>query len=446
MRAAFPSVVMSVLGPASLAAQVVAFTNVTTIDARDPVPRRDQTVIVSGNHIIQAGPTRAIRVPDRARVIGGRGRYLVPGLWDMHVHLDVPGGRDVLPLFVANGVTGVRDMAGRWDTLQSWRGDIATGRMRGPRIVASGPYIEGGDVPIPHLLARTADEGRVAVDSLATLGVPFIKVHTQLRPETYFAVARRARERGIPFGGHVSAAVGALAASDSGQRSIEHMLGIPVPCTPAESIALRPRFPVQAALGRCTSRDLAPLYAALARNGTWVTPTLSAAWEIATWPHRPLPGDSVARFLPDTLKRFVLQLFPMPGSIPPNADSVGRAMFARRQVQIVAMRRAGVPLLTGTDSPLRNSPPGFGLHEEMRLLARGGLSPFEILRAATLEPALWLGMADSLGTIAPGQLADLVLLDANPLVDVRNFARIRGVMIDGRWIDSRQRRALLKTY
>jgi imidazolonepropionase-like amidohydrolase len=281
------------------------------------------------------------------------------------------------------------------------------------------------------------------VDSLVALGVPFIKVHTQLRPETYFAVARRARERRIAFGGHVPNAVGALAASDSGQRSIEHMLAIPVPCTPAESIELRPRFPVQAALGRCTSRDLAPMYAALARNGTWVTPTFTAAYEIAHWPRRDLPGDTVARFLPDTLKRFVRALFPMPDSVPPDADRVGQAMLAKRQAQVAAMRRAGVHFLTGTDSPLRNSPPGFGLHEELRMLARGGLSPFEILQAATLEPARWFGMADSLGAVSPGMLADLVLLDADPLRDVRNFARIAGVMANGRWFGPAERRALL---
>jgi len=130
-------------------------------------------------------------------------------------------------------------MGGDWDTLRAWRREIASGALVGPRIVASGPYIEGGDVPIAHLVARTPDEGRTAVDSLVALGVDFIKVHTQLKPETYYAVARRARERGIPFGGHVSQAIGALNASDSGQRSIEHMLGIPAPCTPAESLALR---------------------------------------------------------------------------------------------------------------------------------------------------------------------------------------------------------------
>jgi imidazolonepropionase-like amidohydrolase len=275
--------------------------------------------------------------------------------------------------------------------------------------------------------------------------VDFVKIHGRLTPATFFAVARRARERGIAFGGHVSQAVGSEAASDSGQRSIEHLLGIPAPCTAAESLALRPRFPIQAALGRCSSRDLAPLYEKFVRNETWVTPTFTAAYEIALWPTRALPGDSLAHYLPKSVRDFVAQLFPMPDSIPAGADSVGRAMFAKRQAQVAAMQRAGVRILTGTDAPLRNSPPGFGLHEEMTLLAQAGLTPFDIIRAATLEPVRYLRMLDSAGTIEPGKLADLVLLDADPLRDIRNTRRIVAVVANGRLFDAQGRQKLLRS-
>jgi imidazolonepropionase-like amidohydrolase len=423
----------------------LAFTQVTVIDGTSSRPRRAQTGIVRGNRIVSVAPSRSAPIPADARIVDGRGKFLIPGLWDMHVHTAVVGGREVLPLYVANGVTGVRDMAGDWATLTAFREAIASGRLVGPRILASGPYLEGGDVPIPHILARTPDEGRAAVDSLVRLGVDFVKVHTQLTRDSYFAIARRARERGITFAGHVPRVVGSEAASDSGQRSIEHLLAIPVPCTPAESIAVQPRFSVQGALGRCSSQDLAPLYARFVRNDTWVTPTFVAQYEIAAWPGRAVPGDSLARYLPDSLRRYVAQIFPMPDSIPPGADSVGRAMFAKRLAQVAAMHRAGVRVLTGTDAPLRNSPPGFGLHEELVLLARGGLSPFEILRAATLEPARYLGALDSLGTIAPGKLADLVLLDANPLLDIRNTRRIAAVVANGRLYDAKDRDRLLRS-
>jgi hypothetical protein len=429
-------------GPAS-AQQSLAFTNVTVIDGADSTPRRDQTVIVRGDRIVRVAPSRSVRVPAGARVVRGRGKFLIPGLWDMHVHTAVVGGRELLALYVANGVTGVRDMGGNWDTLTAWREAIRNERLVGPRINASGPYLEGGDVPIPHILTRTPDEARAGVDSLVRLGVDFVKVHSQLPRETYFAIARRARERGIAFAGHVPRVVGSADASDAGQRSIEHLLAIPAPCTRADSIALRPRYTIQSALGRCSSGDLAPLYARFVRNRTWVTPTFVAQYEVAAWPERALPGDSLAHYLPDTLRRYVAAIFPMPDSIPAGADSVGRAMFAKRLAQVAVMRRAGVHILTGTDAPLRNSPPGFGLHEEFALLAQGGMSPFEIIRAATLEPARYLGARDSLGTIAAGQLADLVLLEANPLRDIRNTRRIAAVVANGRLYDAAAREELL---
>jgi len=428
----------------ALSQQPLAFTHVTVIDGADSAARRDQTVIVRGNRIESVAPSASVRVPAGARVVDARGKFLVPGFWDMHVHTAITGGRGLLSLYVANGVTGVRDMAGNWDTLTTWRREIARGELVGPRIIASGPYLEGGDVPIPHLLARTPDEARAGVDSLVRLGVDFVKVHSQLNAPAYFAIARRARERGIVFAGHVPRVVGSAAASDSGQKSIEHLLAIPADCTPADSVALQPRFPVQGALGRCSTDDLAPLYARFVRNGTWVTPTFTAQYEVAVWPTRAVPGDSLARYLPESVRRYVAEIFPMPDSIPPGADSVGRAMLEKRLRQVATMQRAGVHILTGTDAPLRNSPPGFGLHEEFALLARGGMSPFEILRSATLEPARYLGMLDSAGTVARGKLADLVLLDANPLTDIRNTRRIVAVIANGRLFAGDGRERLLR--
>lgn len=423
--------------------QTVVISHVTVIDGRSATPRRDQTVVIKGNRIVAVGPTTTLASPSGFRTIDGRGKFLIPGLWDMHVHTAIIGGRALLGLYVANGVTGVRDMAGDLDTLRRWRNEIAKGALDGPRIVASGPYLEGGDVPIPHLLTRTPAEGRAGVDSLKRLGVDFIKVHGQLTPDTYFSIARRARELGMPFAGHVSRAVGALAASDSGQRSIEHLLGIPVPCTQAESTALAPRYSVQGAIGRCSSQSLAPLYSHFVRNSTWVTPTFVASYQLALWPRAVVPGDSLAHYLPDSVKRFIAQILPMPDSIPPNADSVGRAIFQKRLRQVSEMHRAGVRVLAGTDAPLRNSPPGFGLHEELSLLVRGGMSPLSALRAATLEPARFLKMEKSSGAVAVDMYADLLLLDANPLVDIRNTRRISTVIANGRVYDAAATRRLL---
>ncbi|MEP6493360.1 MAG: amidohydrolase family protein [bacterium] len=427
----------------AFAQRALVIAHASVIDGRDSTARDDQTIVILGTRIATVGLSQSTSVPAGARVVDGRGKFVIPGLWDMHVHTSMVGGRALLALYVANGVTGVRDMAGDWATLTGWRREIARGTLVGPRIVASGPYLEGGDVPIPHILTRTPDEGRAGVDSLMKLGVDFVKVHGQLTRETYFAIARRARERGIPFAGHVSRLVGSADASDSGQRSIEHLLAIPAPCTVAESIALQPRFAAQGALGRCSSDDLAPLYARFVRNNTWITPTFTAQYEVAVWPGHSVPGDSLARYLPAALKRYVAGIFPMPNDVPPGADSVGRAMFAKRLRQVATMQHAGVRVLTGTDAPLRNSPPGFGLHEELELLVRGGLTPFEALTAATFEPARYFGILDSAGTVAAGQFADLVVLDANPLSDIRNVRRIAAVVANGRLFTGEERKRLL---
>ena len=343
---------------AEAGAQAVAFTHVAVIDGRSAAPLADRTVVVSGARIVSVGPAASTSVPRGARVIDGRGKFLIPGLWDMHVHTVMPGGRAALPLYVANGVTRVRDMASDWATLTAWRREIARGRLVGPGIVASGPYLEGGNQPIPHLLVRSPADAQPAVDSLVRLGVDFIKVHGQLTRESYFAIARAARARRVPFAGHVSRAVGAADASDSGQASIEHLLAIPNPCTAAEVPDLAPRYPGQVALGRCDTADQAPLYARLRRNETWVVPTLVAQVEVSLWPRRELPGDSVAGYLADSLRAYVAGIFPMADSVPPGADETGRKLFEKRVAVTGALFRAGVGVLAGTDAPLRNSPPG----------------------------------------------------------------------------------------
>jgi cytosine/adenosine deaminase-related metal-dependent hydrolase len=263
----------AIAGPAAAQSPTLVIRHVNVVDVVAGEVLPDQTVVVRGDRIAAIGASRDLAASTGPRIVDGRGRFLIPGLWDMHVHTVVPSGRPLLALYVANGVTGVRDMAGEWDTLRHWRAEIASGALVGPRIVASGPYLEGGEVPIPHLLTRTPEEARLAVDSLARLGVDFIKVHGQLTRDTYFAAARAARERRIPFAGHVARGVTAAEASDSGQRSLEHLLAIPIPCTAADTIALRPRFPLQAFLGRCTLESMTPLFARFVANGTWIVPT-----------------------------------------------------------------------------------------------------------------------------------------------------------------------------
>jgi imidazolonepropionase-like amidohydrolase len=424
-------------------AQSIYIRNATIIDASDPRPRPEQSVVIKDGKIIEVGPFA--RRPSDATLVDGSGMFLIPGMWDMHVHLDVPGGRDLLEAFVVNGVTGVRDMAGTWATLTGWRSEIRAGKLTGPRIYASGPYIEGGPQPmIPHIEVRTREDARRAVDSLWKLGVDVVKIHGALTREEYFGAADRARELKIPFAGHVPRVVGAMAASDAGQRSLEHLLTIPTPCTPAESTVLVPQFQVQRVLGPCSSLPLDPLFATFATNKTWITPTYVAALEISNWPRREVPGDAYAEFLPRQLRSFVAEIFPLPAGIPEGADRVGKIMFDKRVNLAGEMNKAKVKLLAGTDSPLRNSPPGFAFANELAHLADGGVPLSDILRIATWEPASYWAAADSMGAVKAGFVADLVLLRENPLRDVKAYRSVEAVIAGGRLIDKRGREAILE--
>lgn len=419
----------------ALALQLVVVTNTTVIDPSSGTATPGQTIIINGTHIQSVGPG-STRVSSSATHIDGRGKFVIPGLWDMHVHNDVPGGAGLLPLYVAHGVTGVRDMDGRLAPLRAWQREIHAGTRVGPRMVVSGPYIVGQRVPLPHLLATTAAEGRAAVDSLVALGVDFIKVHNALAPETYFAVARRARERGVVFAGHVFPGVTPVQASDSGQRSQEHLSGFPNECSTTDSTRLMGAHPLHRfLLGTCTSRPQAAAYKRLATNGTWVTPTLIVQRPIVTFEPNVTRGDRLSAFFADSLLDMMAMVMPIPRDATPLHHELGGVLFAKRIAMVGALAKAGVPLLTGSDTPVAPAVPGEGIHEELALLVRGGLTPLQALRAATWEPARYLSATDSLGTVARGKVADVVVLDANPLADIANVRKIHAVVANGRVYD-----------
>jgi hypothetical protein len=290
---------------------------------------------------------------------------------------------------------------------------------------------------------RTPEDGIKGVDSLSRMGVDFIKIHSRVPREAYFAAAREARALGIPFGGHVSGGVTVEEASDSGQRSLEHLLGFANVCTAPESASFATSHPLLRTLfGKCTTGDLAPLYARLVRNKTWVTPTITPQWEVAVLPGKRLPTDSLNHYFTDSMRVFWDSAFGWP-TLAPGAEVLGRSFFAKRLQTIGAMYRAGVALLAGTDAPMRNSPPGFGLHFELAYFVEAGLSPMAALRTATVDAARYLNALDSLGTIEPGKVADLVLLDADPLADITNTRRIRVVIAAGRIYDAGARQRML---
>ena len=365
----------------------LAIAHVSVVDVVRGAIDSDRTVVISGARILRLGPAGRVRVPAETRVIDGRGKYLIPGLWDMHVHLD----SGALAQLVSHGVTGVRDMGGEARKLVALRRGIEAGTITGPRLVIAGPLLAGGAIEPTRsrVVVRTEPEAQRAVDSLVALGVDFIKIHDGLSRSAYFAIAREARARHVPFSGHVPSDVTPTEASDSGQKSIEHLEFIPDACMQRFS------SPTVEAPAGCGADRMDALLGELRRNGTWLDPTIS------------MFRVYVTRAAYDSI-------------------------FAGFKLLTPALRRSGVRLLIGTDMENSRIKAGESLHDEMELLVLAGFSPLDVLRGTTSNAAAYLGTSDSLGTVAVGQIAELVLIDGDPLVDIRNARRISAVLRQGR--------------
>jgi hypothetical protein len=438
----------------------LALTHAAVVDVEGGHIVPDQTVLVSGGRIAAVGAR--VAVPAGARVVDARGKYVIPGLWDMHVHAAREGrALHFWPLFLANGVTGVREMGSYLDSLQHWRARAHAAGPDAPRIVWSTPMLDGVPTSWVHGFGvPDAAAARAAADSMRRLGFDFLKVYDRLPRDAYFALAAEAKRHAIPFAGHVPESVSAAEASDAGQRSLEHIgSAVYLACVPGGEALLEAFLDAQKRLGaaadsarRARARFFAaieagpvesacaPLFQRLVANGTALTPTLAQA-------HGALAPDSLAA---DPRRRFV----------PPalaerwragRGDAADEEFRTRRRLEAGAWKlvgmahAAGVRILAGTDAS--DEPyvfAGSGVHDEMALLVRAGLTPAEALRAATLEPARYLAATDSLGTVARGKVADLVILDADPLADVANVRRIHAVLTRGRLIDAAERARLLE--
>jgi len=397
----------------------VAITHVTVVDVAQGVLVPGQNVVIRGGRIVSVGDTLAVSVPPRAEVVDGRGKFLIPGLWDMHVHavFNAEVARTFLPAFVASGVTGVRDMGGKLDVLRAARWAILAGTLVGPRIVAAGVILDGPQ-PVDSAVSfaiGTPDEGRAAVDSLARAGADFIKVYTLLPRDVYFAVLREAARLHLPVAGHVPAGVTTLEAADSGQRSIEHL-----------------RDEVDPLCAVATDPACARLLEVLRLHNTWLVPTLVVLRVKAILQDSSLVQDQRLGTMPALVRNAWDAIRVGKQDRTPVYWREKRARFFGELALTGAAWRDSVPLLAGTDAGALYTYPGSSLHDELVQLVRAGLTPAAALRSATLAPAEFLGAADSLGTVAVGKVADLVLLGADPLADIGNTRAIEAVVLRGR--------------
>ena len=431
-----------------------ALTHVTVIDATGAAAQPDSTVLISGDRIASISQAEP---PPGARVVDGHGKFLIPGLCDMHVHIagvtaDPKWSKaTLLPLLIANGVTTVRDMGGDLEALQSWRKEIDSGRLIGPRIYCPGPMLDGGKSEPPAMLGVSSpNEGRAAVRDLKAKGADFIKVLSRLDRETYFAIAAESKKQGMTFVGHVPNALNASEASAAGQKSIEHIFysNLTFDCS-AQGDELRRKSSEARAkrdsAGAAAARDEAnasfsrekanTLWQTFVRNRTWVVPTLVAMRTTAQQreaARRDLPGLA---YLPPALRQSWTPN-EIDKQVSPEVAKWYLAQFQNDMKLARAMHDAGVQMMAGSDSLDPFNFPGASLHDELKLLTEVGFTSQQALQAATSKPAEFIHASSGggWGTIEPGKIADLVLLEADPLVDIANTRKIAAVILGGRFL------------
>ena len=400
------------------AAGTSAFVDVTVIpmDGRRPLP--GQTVVVRGDRIVAVGPSARTAVPTGAVRIEGRGRYLIPGLAEMHGHVPPPNApaqltEDVLFLYVANGITTVRGMLGAPGQL-ALRERTSRGEVIGPTLYLAGPSFNAQSINSPEEAVRKVREQKAE-------GWDLLKVHPGLTRPEYDAMARTAREVGIRFGGHVPAEVGLMHAIEMGQETfdhldgyVEHLRGDQGPIDPAQ---------------------LADVVRRTRAANAWVVPTM-ALWEVlggvpeldslTAFPElRYMPAATVAQWTELHRRRLA----------DPQLDRArARQTIANRMLVLKALSEGGVRVLMGTDAPQQFSVPGFSLHRELLRMRAAGMTPEQILASGTTRVGEYFAKSDRFGAVATGQRADLLLLDADPLTDVANLTRRAGVMVRGRWL------------
>jgi imidazolonepropionase-like amidohydrolase len=439
------------LASSSLSAQTLTLTYATVVDVSNGALRRDQTIVVDGNRIVSVGSPPAA-APARGQVVDIKGMYVIPGLWDMHTHAYFGWTRDfgdsyVLPMFIANGVTGIRDMGSDLDSVLRARKAVADHRLVGPRMVVSGPMLDGPRVAFAASIAiATPDDGRKAVRLLKGKGADFIKIQSGVPRDAYQAIADEAKKQGLPFDGHVPDAIRASEAIAAGQRTFEHLIGIFEASTADEGDFLSRRYgagkdpsvnkSLAALLDRYDPARERIIVERLAASRVWQCPTLF--WERGQWLVDVIDyrQDPDIAFTPRTWidKKYPASQKAISESMDTDALDV-RRRFVDHELDVVrALHAAGVPFLAGTDTPAGvDVTPGISLHLELKRLVAAGLTPLEALQTATINPARFFGKMSDFGSVEAGRVADLVILRANPLEDIGNTRTMSGLVADGKY-------------
>jgi hypothetical protein len=434
-------------------ALIISDISVVDVDSGTIEPHR--TVVIRGNRIASVTASRA----HAAGAISGTGLYLIPGLWDMHVHLWYKYHQ--FPLYLANGVTGVRDMGSDLARVNQWRAEMRTGKLIGPRVITCGPPIDGpekvSDPKLPVLIANNPNEAREAFSKLDDkLRVDFIKILSNLDRESYFAIAEQSRHWYIPLAGHVPDSVSVWEAILDRQNSIEHLFGVLLACSSREDELRQRRLAALKASDRSALREIGRaildsyssstatyLFSKLKMFDIRQTPTLVMRKRMAFIDPAGEAEDPNLRYVEKSIRQGWTDPAEDLKGVPPEALDLARAEYDRLLAIVREMSKAGVEILAGTDTGDPYTVPGFELHKELELLVEAGMTSREALRAATTEPARYFRKQDSMGAVRPRYVADLVLLSANPLTDISNTRKIAGVVVNGKYLSPKKLHRML---
>jgi len=402
----------------------------------------DQTVIVRDGRIAEIGVANKVKIPESAQRIEARGKYLMPGIAEMHGHLPHPNqgekvANSFLILFTANGVTTVRGMYG-FPNHPAIREKIAKGELLGPRLYVASPALHGNAVKSP-------EDGERLVREYKAAGFDLLKIHEGLSKQTYDRIVAVAKELGIPYGGHVPDDVGLLHALKSGQASIEHIDGY-VEAMEADGSPIKnadPQTRGQKLHEYLDERKIPQLVKATIDAGAWAVPTM-ALWEsfYGTATVESLKARPELKYMPpQMINQWVQQRTNQLNNA--GDGKAGLRILEVRDKVLKALSDGGAKIALGSDAPQLFSVPGFSLMREMQSMAKAGMSPYKILESGTRNPAIYLKAEKEFGTVEVGKIADLILLDANPLADVANMTKRVGVMVRGRWFSASELQKML---
>ena len=411
------------------AENVIAFVGVNVLPMDSERVLGDHTVIVADERVAAMGPSSSTDVPEGAVLVEGEGRWLLPGLGEMHAHVPPDGqaAERVLFLYLSQGITTARGMLGQPGHL-SLRERLASGEVLGPRLYTTGPSLNGNSIP-------DADSARAAVLHQVELGYDMMKIHPGLSLEEYDAIAATGAEVGLEWAGHVPAEVGLWRALEVKQASIDHLdQYMEAIVTDGTDVSQSLFFGLNLAHA-VDDAKMAEVARATADAGVWNVPTQSLIENMASTesPESMAAWPSMRYMPPQQVQGWVQQkegFISGPGYDP---DQAARAIEVRRRI-IKALHDAGAGLLLGSDAPQVFQVPGFSIQHELEILVESGLTPYEALRAGTYNVAEYFGALDDFGTVAPGRSADFVLVNGDPLADIGNMADRAGVMIRGRWV------------